>query len=242
VKVELLDENNRVLETRFADRDGRYGFLTSPLTMHQAEIRVAIRASKPGYTFPSASLNVATDFIVYDHLYYGGILTLRTDTLLNFNIPMTPVAEGRLKFNGLGLGLVGPLSDRLLNAAFYVGLVLCPLNYYLRPTLEHLIILILFVLVNAYRLFLLYRPYGTTWDAPTGRSLAYALVTLNDLNGTRQGFAVSDEFGRYILSGNAGTSYDLIAYTPANVLPQRSTTTRVPRLTRRGWATLKIRV
>jgi hypothetical protein len=128
----------------------------------------------------------------------------------------------------------------VLGAAFYAGLIAVPLNFAFMPSQKNLIILLLFFAANAYRIFVVYRPYGVVRDASNGQALPYALVTLNTTDGTRVGFAVSDEYGRYILSGRSDLSYDITAFTPANIQPQRSATKRVPHLTRRGWATVKL--
>jgi hypothetical protein len=245
VKVELLDSGGRILETRFADRDGRYGFLTSPASLNQYELRVSIRATKPGYQIPSTRITSGTDYIVYDHLYLGGEITLRGDALINYNIPADPVSPQRVRLSGLGRDLLGTLADRLLSLGFYVGLVLVPLNYYLVPTQKNLLIMIVFFGVNALQLLVVYRPYGLVIDALTGKPLPFALVTLNDTQGNRLGFTVSDEHGRYILSAERGRQYELRAYTPANVIPQRTSFERVSplsRVSRTAWFTTKIRV
>jgi hypothetical protein len=241
-KVELLDANGRVLETRFTDRDGRYGFLTSPTSLQQNEIVVTMRATKPGYTFPSSLAVLGTDFVVYDHIYRGDVVHLRVDSLLNFNIPIDPQTDARAAWSGMGRGLVGTVGDRILHLGFLVGLVVVPLNYWLVPSSKNLVILILFFGVNAIRLFALYRPYGMTVDALTGKPLPFALVTLNDMAGTRVSFAVSDEFGRYILSGHHGIDYNIIAYTPANIQPQRSITQPLRDIRRLGWVTKRLSI
>lgn len=240
VKLELMDAANRVLETRYADRDGRYGFLTSPASLHEEELKVHIRASKPGFTFPSSITTAGTDYIVYENLYRGGTIILRGNSILNHNIPMDPTVRGRISWSGFGQGLVGAVGDKLLSLGFFIGLVAVPLNWWFAPSTKNLVIGIVFVLANAIRMLALYRPYGVTRDALTGKRMSYALVILNDLNGNRQGFAVSDEHGRFILSGEADKDYEIIAYTPANITPQRSITRRVrglKRLSTRAWIT-----
>ena len=81
-----------------------------------------------------------------------------------------------------------------------------------------------------------------TLDAMTGKSMPFALITLNDATGKRVAFAVSDEHGRFILSGEKGVPYDVIAYTPANVSPQRTSRLHLSGLLGAGWITSKIRI
>ncbi|MCC6404785.1 MAG: hypothetical protein IT405_00085 [Candidatus Yanofskybacteria bacterium] len=244
-KLELLDEHGRVLETRFSDRDGRYGFLTTPASLHQEALRVRLRVEKSGYRFPAAHSVSGTDYIVYDNLYTGGEVVLQGAALLRFNVPLDPVSPQRVRMSGFGRGLLGTLGDRLLSFAFFVGLITVPLNWWFVPSTKNLIILILFFGVNAARMIVLYRPYGTTIDALTGKRMSFALVTLNNAVGERVGFAVSDEYGRFILPVERDAEYEMIAYTPANISPQRTIRRTVrgkSRISKRGWVTQDIRI
>jgi hypothetical protein len=240
-KTELLDASGRVLETRYADRDGRYGFLLSPSQLHGGEeVQISVRIQKSGYRFPSELSLSGTDYFVYDRLYQGGNITVQSDSVLNFNIPVDPIGDMRTSSVGFGRSLTGPLVERLLNIGFYLGLIFVPLNLYLAPNTKNLIILILFVGANLFRLLAHYRPYGKTVDAATGKSLPFALVILNEPDGRRAAFAVSDEYGRYILSAEKDHEYELVAHTPANVAPQRETRERI-RL-KSGWMTRTVEV
>jgi hypothetical protein len=244
-KLELFDAAQRLLETRYADRDGRYGFLMSPATLHEQELRVQLRVSKPGFVFPSASTVLGTDYVVYDNLYHGGEIVMRGESLLNYNIPMDPIAGHRLSLMEFGQGLINPLGEKLLALGFYLGLVTVPLNWWFNPSTKNLVIAIIFIVANAIRSFALHRPHGITTDAQTGKRMSFALVVLNDLQGMRQGFAVSDEHGRFILSGEQNKDYEIIAYTPANVVPQRSVRIRVRgirRMSTRAWITNNLRI
>lgn len=244
-RVELLDASMRVLETRFSDRDGRYGFVTSAKSLNQTELRVSIRVSKSGYRFPSSSSLFGTDYVVYDDVYRGGQLVLQGDAPLHHNIPLDATAPGVRSLGEFGRGLIGTWGDRLLSLGFWIGLVVVPLNAWLSPTRTNIIIFILFFLANGIRMFAMHRPYGITRDATTKKPLAYALVTLTDTQGTRTAFTVSDEHGRYILSGERGKEYDVHAYTPANVTPQRERIVHIrgrSRVGRRAWFTMTLNV
>jgi hypothetical protein len=238
-KAVLFDASGRVLETRFADRDGRYGFLTS---LRQEEMAVSIRVEKSGYQYPSRTVTGTTDAIIYDRLYHGGPLMVSKTTVLNFNIPIDPLAATRSTWSGRGVSLIGTLGDRILNICFYLGLVAVPWSVYQAPTRMHLVILGLFISFNAFRLLVVYRPYARVIDAKTGKSLSYVLVTLNDPAGKRISFSVSDEYGRCILSGPKDSAYDVIAYTPANIQPPRTTRFHLSKLFGRGWVKGTIRL
>lgn len=245
-RVELIDAaSKRVLETRFSDREGRYGFVTSAQSLQQTVLSITIRASKPGYRFPASAALPMTDFIVYDNVYRGETLTLRGDAPVHYNIPLDAFSPGRRSLTDFGRGLIGTWGDRLLSLGFWMGIVLVPLNWYLNQTTRNLVIMILFFLANGIRMLAMHRPYGSTKDAMTGRALPFALIILNDLTGVRAGFTVSDEYGRYILSGERGKDYELQVFTPANVQPQRSRTVRIrgrSRIGRRAWFTITLSV
>jgi hypothetical protein len=241
-KIELLDTANRILETRYADRDGRYGFLLTPAALNTGELSVQMRVTKSGYQFPSAHQSTGTDFIVYDNLYFGGTIIMQNTTLLNYNIPLDPKETTR--YEGWSMGsTLRSLGARALSLGFYIGVIAVPLNWWLAPSGKNLVIGIIFFSANAARILAARRAYGVTTDVFSSNRMPYALVTLNDLEGNRQGFAVSDEQGRFILSGEADKDYELVAYTPAHVVPQRSIRRRVrgiQRWTTQAWITENI--
>lgn len=243
-KLQLLDASGRVMETRFSDRDGRYGFLSSPGSLHVTTMPVRIVASKDGYQFPTRQQLSGTDFVVYEHLYKGETLEIREDSVLNFNIPMDPLTQTPMR-REWGLGLTGVLVERLLDLGFYIGLFLVPFNYYRDQNAVNLAILIIFFGANALRIFVIFRPYGVISEKGTGKVMPFALVTLNDTTGMRKGFAVADEHGRYFLPAERGKEYELKVYTPANIQPQRSASVRIrahSRTSRRAWVTLNVKI
>jgi hypothetical protein len=245
-KVELVEISGRVIEVRFADADGRYGFLASPESLGVEQLSVTMRVTKPGYQFPSALTVSGTDYLVYDRLYRGGTIVISKSEFVGYNIPIDPVSQRRVSLTGLGRNLFGVATDRVLAAGFVIGCVAVPLNLWLNPTPFSWGVAVVFVVANVIRSVALHRPYGKTVNALTGKTLPFSLVTMNDpTTGARTGFAVSDEHGRFILSGVKGADYDLTAYTPANVSPQRTVHRRVratSRMGKRGWVTLTISV
>ncbi|HUO75696.1 MAG TPA: carboxypeptidase-like regulatory domain-containing protein [Candidatus Paceibacterota bacterium] len=238
-KVELLDPTNRVLEVRYADHDGRYGFLASPKGLSNATLVVRIRPTVHAYTFPASGLTSGiTDYIVYDHIYTGGDVTVTKDQIVNANVPMDPVAGSQKHTEYPSFISTGRFISGGLNAMFWIGIVAAPVAYWMQPTLTNLVILVVFVLLNAFRMLTsLYRPFGVVRDARTGKPLPYALIELDEMSGKRVTFSVSDEFGRYFLIVAAGT-YMLQLHTPANVQPQRTKSELVT--TRRGWISRKV--
>jgi len=242
-KVELRDAANRVLETRYADRQGRYGFLTSPASLREQAVSISLVASVNGYRFPSLLVNTDPDFIVYDHVYRGGIVSVSGNVLVNYNIPLDPVSDVK-RVNPQPF--LSGFTVRLLDVAFWAGLIILPLNAVLSPSWWSIGLLAVFIVTNAFRIGQnLYRPFGIVLDATSRGMMPFALVTLNESSGQRVNFTVSDEHGRYILSGERGRDYELQAYTPSNVVPQRSHSFHVnghSRIGRRAWFTLTMKI
>lgn len=237
VKVELLDQNNRVLEARYTDRSGRYGFLIDAKALTQHKTTIQIRPSVKGYSFPSTKVTSGvTDYIVYEHVYTGGPMPVRGDDLLNFNVPMDPVGGVSHSFSEfLPWRAVNVAAAGILGIGFWFGLILLPLATLYQPSRWNFFWLGLFIVANGVRSLLgLWRRWGVIRDHANDRSVPFALITLNRLNGVRADFTVSDEQGRYVLVTNPGT-WLLTAHTPANIQPTRQQSVAVT--TKRGWIT-----
>jgi hypothetical protein len=239
-KVQLLDRNRRVLETRIADKDGRYGFLTTPESLMAQQVEIIIAPSRDGYVFPSRT-PASIDTFVYNNLYYGDLVQVNDRTLINFDIPLDPIRPSAapllVKSPSIALGAsVAALAD----AGFWLGLVMVPLNFVLVPNPFTFGTLCLFLGTASLRLFgISEHPFGTVIDGATGRPMPFALITLNDASGQRKAFAVSDERGRYFLVAERGT-YQVSVVTPATIIPSRRTTTMIS--ANKGWITESLRL
>ncbi len=236
VKLQLLDTQKRVLETRISDRDGRYGFLTTPASLLEQTAHVSIAPTARGYTFPSQAV-ASVDAFIYDHLYHGEPLEIGGDrTIVNADIPMDPDHPVRAplltKSPSVALGItVAAMAD----IGFWLGLILVPLNVALFPNPFTLGVLFLFLGTASLRVWgITERPFGMVLDRTTRRPMPFALLTLTDRSGARRAFTVSDERGRYVLVVPKG-EYDVTVVTSAMVAPARQTTEHIA--TRRGWLT-----
>jgi hypothetical protein len=239
-KVQLLDRNRRVLETRIADKDGRYGFLTTPESLQAQNVQIAIAPNASGYTFPSR-VPPSIDTFVYNNLYYGDVITVNEKTLINFDVPMDPIRPSHapllMKSPSIALGASVAL---FADAGFWLGLIMVPLSFILNPNPFTFGTLCLFLGTASLRLFgISEHPFGTVIDGATGRPMPFALITLNDRSGKRAAFAVSDEQGRYFLVVERGT-YEMVVYTPASVQPPRQSKQAVE--AHKGWVTREIKL
>ena len=239
-KVQLLDRNKRVLETRIADKNGRYGFLTTPESLLAQNVQIYILLSHNAYAFPSKTL-ASVDKLIYGNLYYGELITISEKELINFDIPMDPLKPSRaplvLTSPSIALGAsVAAIAD----ASLWLGLVMVPLNFILRPDFFSFGALCLFLGTASLRLFgLSEHPYGIIRDSQTGRPMPFALITLNDINDKRVAFTVSDESGRYFMVADKGL-YKMAIFTPAAIIPQRQSELNIE--AKKGWITQEIRL
>lgn len=244
-RVQILDEANRVLENRFADRDGRFGFLLRPPSENEPVRHVRLVAAKEGYEFPSKEVGPGTDFGVYEHVYLGTVIEVTSETALTYDIPLDPVAVQGKPAHMPFVGAITNTWETVLNIGFYAGLVLIPYNMILHPSIPNFIIGIVFFAANGYRIFKVYRPYGHVNDIASGQTVPFSLVTLHDESGKRLAFAVSDEIGRYFLTAHHRENVQVRVHTPANIVPPRSTTedfSRHSKDIKRGWITKDMRV
>ena len=233
-----MDEHSRVLESKVADKEGRYGFLVSPKSLTGEGLKIQILSEKKGFTFPSAKVRPPHDTILYQNVYVGGIITIQTSKAANFDLPLDPEKVELKEMAKMPARKIHNLFIRVADIGFWFGLVTAPLAYLSDPNLFSFIILVLFLVLAFFRVFgLKERPYGLIISEETHKPVSFALITLNDKLGHRKGFTVSDEKGRYFLVTSKG-DYDLNVFTPANIQPQRSTIKEIH--TRRGWITEEI--
>ncbi len=236
-KVQLLDEANRVLETRVTDSAGRYGFLVTP-EHFGTEKMVTLFPSKPGYTFPTKLVSSVRDTVLYDNVYTGGLRTVRVNEVANYNIPLDPLERPVEKIRRAPSLRLNTWLVTGVNIGFWGSALAAPLQYFAHPSLLNLLFTLLLIgLAVGRALGFRARRFGVVADSIQKLALPFTLITLNDVSGKRSGFAVADEYGRYFLLAPGGT-YTLNAHTPATIVPGRTLTE--PITTRKGWIARKL--
>ena len=237
-RVQLLDRNKRVLETRTADNEGRYGFLTTPESLMAHHLQISIVARQSQYSFPSRATPTVDGF-VYNNIYFGNLVEVNDSTLINFDIPMDPLKPAHIPLViGSPSIAFGASVAALADTGFWLGIIMVPLNFILMPSPLTFGVMCLFLGTASLRLFgISEHPFGVVKDGLTGNALPFAMITLNDTGGKRIGFAVSDERGRYFLVVERG-EYELNAFSPATVQPPRRFQTILR--ARKGWITREI--
>jgi len=244
-KVRIFDEANRLLETRFADRDGRYGFLLGTEGTQDVARKVKVIATRDGFEFPSRLVKPGADYLVYEHPYFGEFIEVTGQTSVTYDIPMDPVVFEGKPARPPFAAVISKTWQNVLNVGFYAGLVLVPYNMILHTSTTNFVIGGVFFGANAFRVFKMYRPYGHVKEMTSGQTVPFSLVTLHDQEGKRLAFSVSDEEGRYFISTQGEQDYQIRVHTPANMIPPRSTTEDIPsdsKDIKQGWITKKLNV
>lgn len=238
--MKLLGADERILERRVADKDGRFGFLTNPSSLQADTLDVHLDVRAPNYAFPSVSESGMAN-VLYGHIYRGGLLSVGKDELVNVDVPMDPVKGAKMFGRRKKAPSVraGVATAAMADAGLWVGLFAVPLAFVLDPNPFSLGVLLVFLGVTSMRIFgIAGHPYGVVVDE-SGTAVPFALITLHDDAGERVAYAVSDERGRYVLAVHKG-SYVLTAHTPANIIPARET--ERPLSPRKGWITQRIKL
>jgi hypothetical protein len=233
VMVELRGHDQRVLESRVTDEQGRYGFLATPDSLIVSEVHVYLSVVAPNHVFPAKDVNESYR-LMYGNVYTGQSLTVRSEMLIGFDIPVEPTTVKDVRRAKAPTVRVGIVSAAMADAGLWVGTIAVPLAFLLVPNPFTLGFLFLFLGTVSLRLFgIKERPYGTVTDTD-GIAIPFALLTVHDTNERRVAFAVTDERGRYFLSLGRGR-YTIRAHAPANISPPRTSHKDVT--TTSGWVT-----
>ena len=234
-KVQLFDSANRAVDMAVADQLGRYGFLVGQTASLNDQFRIQV--TQPGLLFPSEVIRSDSDPILYPRVYRGGLFAIGGTGVINYDIPLDP--EGATIKPPFKLK-VGNAVVKVLDILFWCGVATVPINYLVYRGGVDLALMIVFGVLAVLRITgIVIRPFGLILDKLSGKSVPYALVVLNDKKGRREGFAVSDEDGRYFILAEKG-DHMLQTHTPANIMPPQSTEKEI--FSKSGYITEKVKL
>jgi hypothetical protein len=196
--VTAKDAHGRVVAEAITDLDGRYGFLLPDGTYY-----VSVR--KTNYEFPSKKMEGKSSDELYDDLYLGGPVTIKSGEVLNKNIPLDQKNfdwnEYAKKKNHLMIfhsnhekmwALVG-------NYIYGIGLIISAIIAITKPTTYSVFVLIIFIIVLLLQKFSFrQKKLGYIMDKNTRIPLSFAIVrvTTPDHQVVLRS-AVCDSKGRY---------------------------------------------
>lgn len=237
-RVELRDESQRPLESQITDRFGRYEFLGRVATSPDLSCFAKLFVAAPGFVFPSAHDSVMRSAI-FGAPYRGEQFVLASGEAINYDIPLdskgSEIARTRSAIPAIQKGaLVALVAD----GSLLLGLLSIPLSFVIMPGFFTAGLVFVFAGLVSLRIWgFIGAPFGLIVDVHTGLGLPYALITLHTTQGTRVGYAVSDEQGRYILMCQKGR-FEIRVSTPSDVLPQRQVAVNIQ--SSKGWITEKV--
>jgi hypothetical protein len=196
--ITVKDASGKVVAESITDLDGRYGFLLPDGTYY-------LSVKKTNYEFPSKKMNGKSFDELYNDLYFGEAVTIKSGEVLDNNIPLDQKnfdwnEQAKKEQN---LMLFHSKNERVWavasNYIYGVGLAISVIVVMAKPSYLNVSILIAYVLVLAFLEFgIKKKKLGYIIDKNTGEPLSYAIFRVTTLDHQvimRSG--VCDAKGRY---------------------------------------------
>jgi hypothetical protein len=196
--ITVKDTNGKVVAESITDLDGRYGFLLPDGTYY-------ISVKKTNYEFPSKKMNGKSFDELYNDLYFGEAVTIKSGEVLDKNIPLDQKnfdwnEQAKKEQN---LMLFHSKNERIWavasNYIYGVGLAISVIVVMAKPSFFNVSIFIAYALILAFLEFgIKKKKLGLILDKKTGEPLSYAIFRVTTLDHQvvlRSG--VCDAKGRY---------------------------------------------
>ena len=199
--VTLKNKKGENVASAITDLDGRFGFLAEPGVYN-------IQARKTNYIFPSQKLSGKTGDELYDNLYFGEDIIIRTSgEIIVKNIPLDPVKFDWNEFTKKSKHLMkfysrwDALIRKIYGLIFVIGFIVAVVSYVFAPYPYNTAILVLYLVLLLFRVFgLKSKTYGYITEKATGIPLSFAILRI-----VRHGFEgkitpksiTTDRYGKY---------------------------------------------
>jgi hypothetical protein len=191
--VELFDTEGIQKAEAITDLDGRYGFLVP-------EGNYTLTVRKVNYTFPATHRSLTGNDVLYTNLYYGGPLAVSATVAAD--VPMDPVGFDWNQYEKMRtkqtsfIHRIDPYVAYLLDAFFYVGIIIAVWQLVVVHDIFSTIIFISYVVLGIVRFYRGKPPlYGLI--EKNGAPLSFGLVKVYRENYEFM-TKVTDAYGRYI--------------------------------------------
>lgn len=202
VRVSLINNIGRTVDTTITDKFGRYGFLTIPgaytLSVNKGSYKLLTRHEKD---------------VLYGALYQGGVVTLKTiHDIIEYNLALDPGnfnwSEFAQRFAKSSIPLAHVITRDLFYIVYAVGFIYTLAVAYFFPDGLNMMLAILYVILFVWFIiqhFIVGKSYGTLKDKNSRMPIAFAQIALYSLEDNRRiAFAVTDPLGRYYLLAEDG--------------------------------------
>lgn len=196
-KIVLSDEAGKEMATTYSDKDGRFGFLTSPG-------KYKLDIFKKDY---EVITDIGTDDL-YGNVYDGGLVEMGDDHVILINIAMKSTvidweeyAQKKVKQYKSGFST---FKKYFFLAIYVFGFGATIVITYFYPSTFNFVVLGIYVILFIYQTFFKKKKYGSI-ETDGGNPVPFAVVSLHD-EGTneKKRFAVTDAIGRYYLLADNG--------------------------------------
>jgi hypothetical protein len=210
VTVYNVDDNDKVVDTKITDINGRYGFL-----LPKGNYRMTVE--KTHYQFPSATLLHQNSDGIYDHLYYGEVFTISDESrsaVVNLNLPMDRLAGDWNQQEKKRTGVTDyftrnqKLWSRISLAIFILGFIFSAYVLTISPNIWNIVVFALYV-VFAIMQLIGHGPVhsGKLTDA-FGKPIQHAVVRVwNAHLGNQIAQRITDQYGQYYILVTKGDYY-----------------------------------
>ena len=198
-QVYLKNIQGITVASAITDLDGRYGFLVEPGT-YQILVR------KTNYIFPSQKLSGKAQDELYEDLYSGGSITVKTKgEVISKNIPMDSVKFDWNEFAKKGISKMkfyykwDVVIKKVYNILFVLGFIVAITSYTLDSSLYNIVIIVLYLIFLLFKFFgLKPKAYGRITNSKTGEPMSFAIIRVMISGLDREITSKSaDKYGKY---------------------------------------------
>ncbi len=238
-RVEILNKQSRVMETKSTDARGRYSFLINTESLLGDDVTFMLRAVKPNYVFPSKFIRPPHDGVDYDNIYIGGFGKFESGMLIDFDIPLDPLPLPA------SIHPAHTTSNDLLRATAIIlyrigGLIAIVITPFINVSAFHAVMFLTVLGIAAYAVGSdKKQPYGRVVEKKTKKPIPHALVTLKNNEGIQKSFTVTDDAGGYFMLVEPG-AYLFTVRMPAGSHDDRVYQKRIH--TKTGWVAENVKI
>ncbi|MEX0910444.1 MAG: hypothetical protein WDZ73_01680 [Candidatus Paceibacterota bacterium] len=190
------------------DIDGRYGFLLTPG-------KYLIKTGKTNYTFPSMKLMGRDHDELYANLYFGEVINVTRQEVVNKNIPLDPIGFDWNEFTKSKSKFFKVYSHReirkniFLGSLYFIGFLSSVLGLVISPNWFNIFLVVIYITLYIGQKYWAFRHKPVQLrNKKTGEPLPFSIIRFY-LEGTNTEIKslVSDALGRFYVLIRPGTYY-----------------------------------
>ena len=207
--VRVLEASTeREVNVAITDIDGRYGFLLSPG-------KYLIKTGKTNYIFPSMKLMGRDHDELYANLYFGEVINVVRQEVVNKNIPLDPIGFDWNEFVKSKSKFFKVYSQKeirkniFLSSLYFIGFLSSILGLVISPNWLNVFLVVIYIVLYVGQKYWAFRHKPVQLISEnTGEPLPFSIIRFY-LEGTDTEIKslVADELGRFYVLIRPGTYY-----------------------------------